>query len=190
MTKNLLFVCGVSLLVISGAARAGAQTVAAGPYYATPSWDQKLACSAPANCPRFVLLSNWNSEAVLDRETGLVWQRQPWDGSRTFHSASSLCSMTRNGGRQGWRLPAPHELQSLIDTTVGNPNDLILALPLGHPFLGVVSIGPYWTGTTSVQDASVAYAIILVTGFGLGTLNKTDSARVWCVRGGSPIGVQ
>jgi hypothetical protein len=188
MTKNLLFVCGLSLLSW-GAARADAQTVAAGPYYATPSWDQKLACSAPANCPRFVLLSNWNSEAVLDRETGLVWQRQPWDGSRTFDSASSLCSLTRNGERQGWRLPAPHELQSLIDTTVGNPNNQILALPLGHPFLGV-TIGPYWTGTTFVQDASVAYAIILVTGAALGTFNKADSARVWCVRGGSPIGVQ
>jgi len=190
MTKKRLFVCGLSLLLLSSiTSRAGAQTVAAGPYYATPSWDQKLACSTLATCPRFVVLSNWNSEAVLDRETGLVWQTQPSDGSRTFDSASSLCSGTRDGGRQGWRLPAPHELQSLIDTTVGDPNNLILALPFGHPFLGV-TIGPYWTGTTLVQDASVAYASILVTGVSIGTINKTDTARVWCVRGGSPIGIQ
>ena len=49
----------------------------AGPYYATPSWDQKIQCDAQATCPRFVVLSNWNSEAVLDRETGLVWEKSP-----------------------------------------------------------------------------------------------------------------
>ena len=48
---------------------ADAQTTAVGPYYATPSWDQKLPCSSASNCPRFIVLSNWNSEAVLDRET-------------------------------------------------------------------------------------------------------------------------
>jgi hypothetical protein len=87
MTKQLLFVCGFSLLLlISGAARAGAQTVAAGPYYATPSWNQRLTCSAPANCPRFVVLSNWNNGAVLDPETGLVWEKQPTDQKQTWMS--------------------------------------------------------------------------------------------------------
>jgi hypothetical protein len=38
-----------------------------GPYYPTPSWDQKLPAAT-----RFVVLTNWNREAVLDRETGLV----------------------------------------------------------------------------------------------------------------------
>ena len=51
---------------------AHAQTTANGPYYAMPSWDQQLPAST-----RFIVLSNWNSEAVLDRETGLVWERAP-----------------------------------------------------------------------------------------------------------------
>src|SRR5213592_884355 len=44
-----------------------------GPYYATPSWDQKL-----VYFQRFICLTDWNNEAVLDRETGLVWQRAPF----------------------------------------------------------------------------------------------------------------
>jgi hypothetical protein len=49
--------------LFAGVPRAVAQTVAAGPYYATPSWDQTLACTASATCPRFIVLSNFNNEA-------------------------------------------------------------------------------------------------------------------------------
>ena len=63
--------CALSL--VSGAA--SAQTTANGPYYGMPSWDQKLQCDSVSTCPRFLVLANWNSEAVLDRETGLVWAK-------------------------------------------------------------------------------------------------------------------
>ncbi len=46
--------------------------VANGPYYATPSWDQSLPVTT-----RFVVLTNFASDAVLDRETGLVWEKAP-----------------------------------------------------------------------------------------------------------------
>lgn len=49
---------------------------AVGPYYALPSWDQKIAAAT-----RFVVLTNWSSQAVLDKETGLVWMRSPQGGS-------------------------------------------------------------------------------------------------------------
>ncbi len=51
----------IAVAVVSGPT--AAQTTANGPYYATPSWDQKLQCDTPATCPRFVVLSNWNNEA-------------------------------------------------------------------------------------------------------------------------------
>ena len=66
-------------ILIASACLASAQTTATGPYYALPSWDQTIACTAPASCPRFVVLSNMNNDAVLDRETGLAWQRSPSD---------------------------------------------------------------------------------------------------------------
>ena len=74
LTTLGLIVLGV---IAFGIDAATAQTTANGPYYATPSWDQKLQCDNPATCPRFVVLANWSSAAVLDRETGLVWEKVP-----------------------------------------------------------------------------------------------------------------
>jgi hypothetical protein len=98
-------------------------STAAGPYYAPPAWSQTLAPNV-----RFIILSNFNREAVLDRETGLVWTRQS-QGER----APRFAGCGGVGGQLGWRLPSVSELQSLIDASVpfsGQPR-----LPIGHPFL-------------------------------------------------------
>ena len=124
----------LALGLLAGAAlTAGpAQAVdAVGPYYALPSWDRKM---APAN--RFVVLTNWNSEAVLDKETGLMWEKSPsviGDGV-LWSAARSHCLGSTTGNRKGWRLPSIHELQSLIDPSVPSPAPM---LPPGHPFLNV-----------------------------------------------------
>jgi hypothetical protein len=74
MKKFMLAFVMLGALAI-GNAPAGAQNCSpyqtSGPYYATPSWDQKLGYQ------RFICLTDWNNQAVLDRETGLVWQRAP-----------------------------------------------------------------------------------------------------------------
>ena len=78
----------VATLMAMGAGPAQAVT-SAGPYYAEPSWDQQLQCDTQATCPRFIVLSNWidtshpsGGAAVLDRETGLVWERSPGDSNK------------------------------------------------------------------------------------------------------------
>ena len=53
-------------------------------YHATPSWDQTLPAAT-----RFIVLSNFGGQAVLDRETGLVWERQI-----TFRNISNRLSWT------------------------------------------------------------------------------------------------
>jgi hypothetical protein len=70
--------------------RGRAQTVAPGPYYAKPSWDQKLDCTTPANCPRFVVLELRPHAAVLDRETGLVWERSPLALAGTYFCSHQI----------------------------------------------------------------------------------------------------
>src|SRR5215475_4960785 len=134
MRKSALSGCGLTLAILLISPSARAQTTSVGPYYATPSWDQKLPCDTPATCPRFVVLSNWDSEAVLDRETGLVWQRSP-DLVGNQYSAQDGCRVFAIAGRYGWRLPKLHELMGLVD-----PDSRVLGfthLPPGHPFLGL-----------------------------------------------------
>src|SRR5438309_3777890 len=106
---------------------AHAQTTSNGPYYATPAWDQKLQCDTQATCPRFIVLLNWGSaaaqdQAVLDRETGLVWERSPPTTTHTWSLARGECTSGRStGGRKGWRLPSVNELSSLIDPAASDP---------------------------------------------------------------------
>jgi len=109
---------------------ANAQDTGNGTYHATPSWDQTL----PATT-RFVVLANFNSQAVLDRETGLVWQRSPdapADAASSFGQYSSRCLEKTTGNRRGWRLPTINELESLFDPSA----TAAPWLPAGHPFTG------------------------------------------------------
>jgi len=171
-------------------APACAQTTAPGPYYATPSWDQQLPVGQ-----RFIVLSNWNNFAVLDRETGLVWQRtippfgindQEALGSGAIFGCHLLGARALNGstpsggGRAGWRLPRVEELTSLIDLTQQNP-----ALPAGHPFQGVNNEA-YWTSTPDDLDSNALYTVHLGTGL-VTTVAKSAQRGYWCVRGGQGI---
>jgi hypothetical protein len=181
---RVIFGCvAVGALVLAGGP-AQAQTTANGPYYAEPAWDQTLACTATTNCPRFIVLSNMNSEAVLDRETGLVWERSPDTSPSIWNFVQSSCIKRRIGSttgerRQGWRLPSLAELSSLVDfnNPGGNPD-----LPPGHPFIGVQSAG-YWSATTDAAEPAFAWAVAFENG-GVSSNGKASHLHVWCVRGG------
>ena len=148
-----------------------------GPFYAEPAWDQKIAPDT-----RFLVLTNWNSEAVLDKETGLVWERSPATTKHTWTDARFQCTARTTGNRMGWRLPSVHELASLAFPAQSNP-----ALPPGNPFLTAQAAG-YWTTTTHAQfPAGIVWGVFFETG-GLSGFNKTLTLRVWCVRGGQNNG--
>ena len=159
---------------------ATAQTTANGPYYAWPSWDQQLSVST-----RFIVLANWKDTdfpsggaAVLDRETGLVWQRCPI-GSTNWSDGS--CIGVNTGGRMGWRRPTIQELASLVDRAQSNPT-----LPSGHPFQNVQSSlgSSYWSATNS---ASLGADFAWTVSFDVGSVNvslKSVQNFRWCVRGG------
>jgi Protein of unknown function (DUF1566) len=176
-------VIGIAFSLIT--AGAFAATAVVGPYYATPSWDQTLPSST-----RFIVLSNFNNEAVLDRETGLVWERSP----RFMHNwylASSNCIGLTTGGRLGWRLPTIQELGSLFDPTArsGPP------LPSGNPFLGIPAADytSFWSATQDDFDGVFAFVMTWFTSPSThaftvdvtGTAFKSGPFSLgWCVRGG------
>jgi hypothetical protein len=161
-----------------------AQTTANGPYYATPSWDQTLPVST-----RFIVLANMNGEAVLDRETGLVWEKTPSPAALIISGAWKQCVQAATGGRMGWRLPKSDEFYTLLDPTQrqtfgipGRP----AALPVGHPFVGTGGNPNFWTIDQDAPPFNNNGNLIYVAA-DLGIIQTVGSsganARSWCVRG-------
>jgi hypothetical protein len=175
--KVILGVLALGLLAGVALTAHPAQAVdAPGPYYALPSWDRKMGV-----VNRFVVLTNWASAAVLDKETGLVWERSP-DSANTFSwfAARGHCMARTTGNHKGWRMPSVHELASVIDPSVAFPGP---ALPVGHPFLTVQS-APYWTATTNAGFPDIAWYVHFNNG-GVSTGAKSSGTGLaWCVRGG------
>ena len=140
------------------------------------SWDRVL----PDGAKRFKVIPQMGDEAVLDKETGLVWQRSP-SAASTFDwgTSAALCIGTAIGGRRGWRLPSAWELMTLKDPAQSNP-----ALPPNHPFQGVVTDTIYWTSTASASDANGALALGFSNGGqGIITTARSTVGLRWCVRG-------
>ena len=164
---------GVLATVALMAGSAQAQTTSVWPDYATPSWNQTLPSST-----RFIILSNFAGAAVLDQNTGLVWEKSPQTVTATWNGARFTCINKNVGGQKGWRLPSIPELASLIDPSVAPPGP---TLPSGHPFNDVQSAG-YWSATTSAEDRYDAWFVYFGIGF-VDSDSKTFSGQVWCVRG-------
>lgn len=162
-----------TLLLMTSATRALADQ--AGPYYATPSWDQQIPAAT-----RFIVLSNWGGAAVLDRETGLVWEKTPNTATGTPAEANARCINKVVGGRAGWKLPSIQDLRSLYEF-----DGTTLHLPVGHPF--IVSPAYYWSST---KGSSALYWYIDLSN---GDANLAPTFRpfqFWCVRGGAGVDVQ
>lgn len=141
-----------------------------------PSWDTLIAGKG-----RFKVLKKFTDAAVFDKETGLVWQRDPSvNNFNSWAGALTSCRSLDIGTRGGWRLPSIEELRSLADPTQSAP-----ALAAGHPFLNVESAIPdvYWTSTRNSGDASLGYAVGFFNG-ALALFAVNSNQRVWCVRGG------
>jgi hypothetical protein len=142
----------------------------------TLRWDQNL----PA-AQRFVILAAFNNDAVLDKNTGLVWEKSPATTANPWGLARSTCLNKNVGGQKGWRLPAIAELTSLINPSVPSSGP---ALPPGHPFTNVLSL-TYWSASTVTDNPANGWTVNFVSSDAVSNLNqKTDTFRLWCVRGG------
>jgi hypothetical protein len=153
-------------------------TTGSGGLSAFPPWSQNI-----PGAERFVLVlgttANPDGEAVLDKETGLVWERSPDTGIRNWIDAISHCAVREVGGRKGWELPLRNQLASLVDSSNSNP-----ALPTGHPFLTVQSETFYWAATADAGNPAGAWIVRFDSG-GVSVFPKdVGIEHAWCVRGG------
>ncbi len=149
-----------------------------------PSWSRLLSAS-----DRFEIVLG--EAAVLDRETGLVWERNPSSGVvlGNWADAEERCMRLRLGPienqRLGWRLPTIAELTSLL---VGTDSAAPASLPAGHPFADIATSPYYWTA--SYQPYSLEPASFWSYRFGDGDFSNRGTSgdgRAWCVRSGATI---
>ena len=135
-----------------------------------PTWSQLL-----PGAQRFELVLG--GEAVLDKETGLVWDAKPQVTPLLWQDAQLYCTTKELHFRKGWRLPAIEELASLVDTSFsGSPK-----LTSGHPFQNIIS--HYWSSSAADTDA------VWTVDFSSGAVEEIphleiSPALTWCVRGG------
>ncbi len=183
MKRIIVLLCVLSLLLAYGAAFAAStnRAVTTTLNDIPPAWSRTLQCDTTA-CPRFELVMG--GAAVLDHETGLVWEQKPI-GLDNWRSAQIQCNTLSTGSRLGWRLPTIQELASLVDPTVPAPGP---ALPAGHPFNNVQPAG-YWSTTTSAENTTVAWGLLLYNGIVV-VSDKSSSNNIWCVRGGQGVDPQ
>ena len=113
--------------------------------------------------------------AVLDKNTGLVWEQAPDAAKRTWVTATGYCINRTVGATVGWRLPSVVELKSLQDPSLPGPH-----VP-ASVFTGVQS-ADYWSATSAAGNPATAWVVSFVDGFVV-TNGKTDTIRAWCVRG-------
>lgn len=201
MTRTI--VSGVILALVAGVALGGQlePTDPPAPTMKTlneipPTWSQRLDSTNGSTNP---LIAGCDSSrfkcvlytgtpptrlprAVLDLETGLLWEREPSSDTADWATAILRCLDNGVGGRKGWRLPRIEELLSLADPIQTEP-----ALPWGHPFRNVQfsDVDVYWSATTTHFSTTEAFSLSL---FVAGWVRpfKTSSQLVWCVRGGTP----
>jgi hypothetical protein len=158
--------------------------------YVDGAWDRRLDTTnglpgpdPPAGCDstrfRCVLTYTENNvttyPAVLDIETGIVWERSPGNSTYQWLAARDSCSNRTIGQRRGWRLPTIEELNTLLD-----PQNAHL-LPQGSPFNVTSDI--YWS-STEVRVEGLAMNAIVGGAFHGRAGKTTFSFRAWCVRGG------
>lgn len=169
-----------------------------------PTWSQRLMSSDGdengCNSSRFRCVMN--SEAVVDLETGLVWQRRAWaklpelEGNNdplsalfprrdSWIAAYNQCLQAKTGDRRGWRLPSAAELASLLGTSAMIGQDGTF-LPSGNPF--VTQAEQYWTSTVlHGSTLNTTYMVDLSDGgieFAIGDTSNMQHPW-WCVRGGA-----
>jgi hypothetical protein len=132
---------------------------------------------------------------VTDTITGLTWQRDSsgtrdrcsgdvtaFDGGSggltcTWAEAKAYCAALTLGGVTGWRLPARHELRTIVDFTRTDPSIDPTAFPN-------TPAGYFWTSSPYAGlsgPAGNAWFVAFTYGYS-GNSGANDTSRVRCVR--------
>ena len=123
------------------------------------------------------------AETVVDRVTGMMWQRTPPSGSYSQVEARSYCADLTLAGQSDWRLPSRLELVSLVDFSRAPAID-----PVAFPDALKIQ-GWFWSASPLNQSSPSDGPRGWTVNFRVGDTNTTSTAdyekwSVRCVRGG------
>jgi Protein of unknown function (DUF1566) len=116
------------------------------------------------------------SGIVVDRVTGLSWQRSADHALHSASDAQGYCAGLKLSGG-GWRLPTRIELLSLLDVSAHNPlidSVVFPATPFDHAF---------WSASPVASDALSSWSVAFGFGDGLAFVSpRNASLYTRCVR--------
>src|SRR3989338_5468335 len=115
---------------------------------------------------------------VTDNDTGLMWQKEDDDVTRTWESAIIYCEGLSLGSYSDWRLPNIKELESITDATKDNPAIDTTYFPNTN---SSSSLAKYWSSTTYMNDSSSAWSVSYYSNIYM--YYKSYDYYVRCVRG-------
>jgi formylglycine-generating enzyme required for sulfatase activity len=112
---------------------------------------------------------------VTDNVTGLMWQKEDDDITRTWDDAISYCNDLTLASHSDWRSPSVYELMGIVNGDTYNPSIYTTYFP------GTDASG-YWSSMDSESNGSVAWVVAFNHGAAI-ISDKTSYSYVRCVRG-------
>jgi len=95
---------------------------------------------------------------VLDDQTGLEWQEEDDNTTRTWDQAQTYCGALSLGGSSDWRLPEKRELLSI-------PTFEIFGPAINQGAFPNTDSAQYWTATVGAQAVDFTQELLLRDGF-------------------------
>lgn len=113
---------------------------------------------------------------VVDRVTGLIWQRVAASDLLLWRDADAACANLTFGGRDDWRLPSLIELVSIVDFGRTTPAVDVAAF-------SDRAGGNFWTSSPFAGSTEEALYVAFSTGFSYHGHRAALSLQARCVRG-------
>jgi hypothetical protein len=134
-----------------------------------------LPSSGLPNPESYDLSGGWT---VLDRVTGLMWQRRIDPTTVKFDAASARCEELRLGGYDDWRLPSRVELVSILDLAETQPS-------IDRRVFPDTPADWFWTSSVAADSPTAAWYVYFYFGYP-NTEERRARFSVRCVRTEKP----